>query len=268
MLFASNGNSTGAILACGAAIGSAVLFSLAPELTPVQPNIPRPVVARLAAQATFQPQPVLFRAHAFTEQPKLQAAHYGIPDRSVASFQPQPVVFRQWNPPTSPQGGQTFFNLDQGPEIQPPMAAIFGQKASILVDAVAPAPAPVPSAQTPAGRSSKRERYIARFKDQEFQFNTIKQVEEFVAAVSAREAKKPKAQRAPVKIKLTPGFIEEMKPFDIPAPRRMEYMPTGAAMAQLRRIDYSMARILAMANEKKKPNNKDDDDDEALLWLM
>jgi hypothetical protein len=126
-------------------------------------------------------------------------------------------------------------------------------------------PAVVPdSRQTPAGKSKKRykERYVAKYKDDLYQFATLADLEEFVAEKKELEAEKPKKQREVISIKLDAEFAAEIEP-TIDVPKRLQSMPLGAALAQIRRIDFSLEKILADAQKAI-----DDDDEDALLWLM
>jgi hypothetical protein len=87
-------------------------------------------------------------------------------------------------------------------------------------------------------------------------------LEEFVAEKKELEAEKPKKQREVISIKLDAEFAAEIEP-TIDVPKRLQSMPLGAALAQIRRIDFSLEKILADAQKAI-----DDDDEDALLWLM
>jgi hypothetical protein len=117
----------------------------------------------------------------------------------------------------------------------------------------------------PGGRRKSkkyRERYIAKYKDQLFEFATLADLEAFVDEKKEEQADKPKKQRATIKIKLAKEFASEIED-EISVPPRLQYMPLGAAMAQIRRIDHSIEVLLA-----KRRQEIDDDDEEAMLWLL
>jgi len=121
----------------------------------------------------------------------------------------------------------------------------------------------LPATARPAGRPrrKKRERYLARYKGDYYEFETIEDLEAFVDKAKAAEAPKPKKQRAPIKITLSPDFEEEIAPM-VNIPPRIEFMPTGAALAQIRKIDYTLERFLAEAQRKA------DEEEEELLMLL
>jgi hypothetical protein len=143
--------------------------------------------------------------------------------------------------------------------------AVWAQNSSQPPDTIPP-PVVVPepeATQKPAGKSKKRhrDRYIARYKEQLYEFETLADLEQFVLDVTLVEKAKPKKERAPIKIKLEPEFKDEVSEY-VDVPRRLESMPTTAAMAQIRRIDQIFERILAKAQADE------DDDEETLLWLI
>ena len=114
-----------------------------------------------------------------------------------------------------------------------------------------------------AGRKSrKHQRYIARYKGEDYEFSSIAELEQFVDDKREEQAAKPKKARAPVKITLTPDFIDEIAPV-IEYPRRLEHMPTSAAMAQIRRIDNTLAKLLADAQRAA-----DEEDEELCLMCI
>jgi hypothetical protein len=123
------------------------------------------------------------------------------------------------------------------------------------------------SAQRPAGRPrrKKRERYLARYKGQYYEFETVEDLEAFVEKAKADEAPKPKKQRAPIKITLSPEFEEEIAPM-VNIPPRIEFMPTGAALAQIRKIDYTLERFLAEA--QRKADEEEAEMEELLMLLL
>ena len=137
-------------------------------------------------------------------------------------------------------------------EIWKPVWALVWEQGS------APAPSPAPS-QTPAGKPRKRprrERYIASYKGREYEFDALGEVEALVESVKAEQAAIPKKKRAPVKISLTPEFLEEAEQY-IDVPFRMSEMPASAALAQARRIEQAI----------RTPHD-DSEDEEIILWLM
>jgi hypothetical protein len=111
-------------------------------------------------------------------------------------------------------------------------------------------------------KKSDRERYIAKYKEQLYEFATLADLEDFVDEKKAEEADKPKKQRATIKIRLAEEFASEIED-EISVPPRLQYMPLGAAMAQVRRIDHSLETLIA-----KRVKEIDDDDEEAMLWLL
>lgn len=120
----------------------------------------------------------------------------------------------------------------------------------------------LPATNKGAGRKRRRERYIARYKNQYHQFETVEDLEEFVAQAKLEEAEKPKRNRAPIKITLSPEFKEEI-PAEVNIPLRMESMPTGVALAQIRKLDYSLEKFLAQAIRKAE-----EEDEEMLMLLL
>jgi hypothetical protein len=125
---------------------------------------------------------------------------------------------------------------------------------------VADTPPVVAPEVTPAGSSKRkrqRERYIARYKGEDHEFETLAELEVFVEQARAEQSVQPKRKRTPVRIKLAPGFVEQVEQVITP-PQRMYSMPPSAAMAQVRRIEAAMLRARV----------ESDEDDELLLWLM
>lgn len=116
-----------------------------------------------------------------------------------------------------------------------------------------------------AGKSKKNrkknERYIAKYKDQYYQFETADDLEEFVAKAKAEESSKPRKDRSEIKIALTPQFEKEIEQV-VKVPARLSAMPTGVAMAQVRKMDFTLEKFLA------KVNVKSDDEDEEMLMLL
>jgi hypothetical protein len=122
-------------------------------------------------------------------------------------------------------------------------------------DAVTPTVPPTADVQVPAGRK-RHKRYIAVFKEQEYEFPTLEQLEEFVEQVRASQTPKPKRIREPIRIKLAKEFAEEVAEV-IEPPQRLSAMPISAALAQVRRIEQAMLK-----------QREEDDENEVLLWLM
>jgi hypothetical protein len=108
-----------------------------------------------------------------------------------------------------------------------------------------------------AGVRRRKERYIARYKGEEYEFSTLEDLEQFVSDVKKAEQSKPKRVRSAIKISLSPDFMEEIEEY-IEIPRRIQLMPVPAAMAQIRRIDGIF----------KKMRDDEDDDEETLIWLI
>lgn len=126
-------------------------------------------------------------------------------------------------------------------------------------------PPPV-AEETGAGRSSKkrrRERYIARYKGEDHEFDTVEELEAFVEEARAEQSVQPKRKRDTVRITLTPGFAEQIEPV-VEAPKRLYAMPTGAAMAQVRRIEQALLQVKRIEERRLD----DEYEEEILLWLM
>lgn len=121
----------------------------------------------------------------------------------------------------------------------------------------------LPSRNVGGGTRKRRRkyRYIARHKGQIYEFETAADLEDFVSSIKEQESDKPKKSRAPIKITLSPDLVEEL-PEEIQVPRRLEYMPTTAALAQVRKLDYTLERWL---EEMKR---KADEDEEDLMMLL
>jgi hypothetical protein len=115
-----------------------------------------------------------------------------------------------------------------------------------------------------AGRPKRRrERYIARYKEQEYQFDTVEQLELFLEEIKKSQISVPKKVRAPVKINLSPDYIEEI-PVEIQIPRRLDAMPVGVAMSQIRKIDSTLAKLLADAQRMAD----EQDEEECLMCIL
>lgn len=123
------------------------------------------------------------------------------------------------------------------------------------------------SRQQGAGRPrrKKRERYLARYKGEYYEFETVEDLEAFIEKAKAEEAPKPKKQRAPIKITLSPDFEEEIAPM-VNIPPRIEYMPASAALAHIRKIDYTLERFLAEA--QRKADEEEAEMEELLMLLL
>lgn len=114
---------------------------------------------------------------------------------------------------------------------------------------------------TGAGSNKRRirERYIARFKGEDHEFGTLEELEEFVQKAQEKERQRPKQYRKPIKIRLTPAFVEEATDV-VETPRVIKAIPTlppSLALQQIRQIEARLKRT-----------EEDDDDDEVLLWLI
>lgn len=107
-----------------------------------------------------------------------------------------------------------------------------------------------------AGR--RRERYIARYKGEEYEFASYEALEEFVQQAQKEEKKKPKRARKPIRIELTPDFVEEVREYR-PAitPTKYVTLPPSEALKQVRQIEQLLKRY-----------DDDDEDEEIILWLM
>jgi len=96
----------------------------------------------------------------------------------------------------------------------------------------------LPGGVQPAGRPRRRrQRYMARYKGDLYDFETAEDLEAFVAKVTETERPKPKTKREPVRITLSPDFVEEIEDIRIPPPRRLQAMPQSAALAQVRKLE-------------------------------
>jgi len=109
----------------------------------------------------------------------------------------------------------------------------------------------------------KRYRYIAKYRDQEYEFTDLESLEEFVHQMQEAQRSKPKKARQPIKIQLTPDFKEEAAEA-VSIPNRLPAMPTTAAMAQIRKIDNSFERFM----ERMRKQAEDDDEDETMMILL
>ena len=159
----------------------------------------------------------------------------GLGDLSFTAFQPD--AFQQ-----------DGFQIEApGESVEPPVETSGGQK--------------------PAGRPrrKRRERYLARYKGQYYEFETVEDLEACVEKAKAEEAPKPKKQRAPIKITLSPDVEEEIAPM-VNIPPRIEYMPASAALAHIRKIDYTLERFLAEA--QRKADEEEAEMEELLMLLL
>lgn len=86
---------------------------------------------------------------------------------------------------------------------------------------VVPPPTPEPSvSETPAGRRTRRsERFIARFRDQEYLFDSPDELEAFIESVRT-PAQKRRGKRPAVKIVVPQAIETELSHFDLPSIRR------------------------------------------------
>lgn len=79
--------------------------------------------------------------------------------------------------------------------------------------------APEPSAVTPAGRSRRKERFIARFRDQEYLFDSPDELESFIESVRT-PAQKRRGKKPAVKIVVPQAIETELSHFDLPSIKR------------------------------------------------
>lgn len=114
-----------------------------------------------------------------------------------------------------------------------------------------------------AGRSRKRERYIARYKGEEYDFGSLEQLEAFLEDIKKSQVQVPKKARSPIKITLSPDYIEEI-PAEVQIPRRLDSMPVGVAMSQIRKIDQTLSKLLAEAERKAAEM----DEEECLMCIL
>lgn len=122
------------------------------------------------------------------------------------------------------------------------------------------------TAPTPAGskKRRRRERYVARYRGEDHEFESLEALDDFLTAIKQAQAPQPKRARAPVRITLTPEFVEELAAEvspQIPVPARMAQMPPSVALAQARKIDAAYSRYTRQVAE-------DEEDEDALLWLI
>lgn len=111
-----------------------------------------------------------------------------------------------------------------------------------------------------AGRPRRRERYIARYKGEDYEFSTYEELEEFVQKAQKTEKKKPKRDRKPIRIELTPAFVEIAQEVRSNiTPTKYVTLPPSEALKQVWQIEQLVRR---------RGVDEDDDDDEVLLWLM
>lgn len=119
-----------------------------------------------------------------------------------------------------------------------------------------------PDAGAGRSRRRRRERYVAQYRGELFEFETLEELEAFVAQARIDEAPKPKKQREPVKITLSPEFTEEIAEY-VDIPPRLGNMPVTSALAQVRKIDYTVERILADAQRRA-----DEEDEEIMMMVL
>jgi hypothetical protein len=103
---------------------------------------------------------------------------------------------------------------------------------ALTVVVVGDAPPPPDSGQTPAGRASRRirrERFIARYKGQEYSFDSPEQLEAFVESIRT-PAQKRRGKKPSVKIVVPQRVERELAQFDLPS-----------IQAELARFDWRAA---------------------------
>jgi hypothetical protein len=133
----------------------------------------------------------------------------------------------------------------------------------------------------PAGKSSrkrKKERYIARYKGQYYQFETVEDLEAFVAKTKEEQVSIPKKAKEPVKISISPDYSKELENV-FKVPDRLQSMPQSAAMAFIRKMEAELkAKAKAEAKAEAELRAKieaeykaklDEEENEALIsWLL
>jgi hypothetical protein len=135
----------------------------------------------------------------------------------------------------------------------PPIGMAVG---STIPPDLLPPPVVIPEPeQKPAGRA-KRERYIARYRGEEYEFSSYEALEDFVNEIREQQKKRPKRFRKPVKISLSPDFQEEIREY-VEIPKALPKLEPSAALAQVRQIERKLKEI----------DLDDDEDEEILLWL-
>jgi hypothetical protein len=107
------------------------------------------------------------------------------------------------------------------------------------------------------GRKKHKERYIARYRGRDHEFSSIDALDSFVEEAKREQKDIPKRNRAPIKITINPEFVDKIDGL-IKVPARISEMPTGAALAQVRRIESMIADL--------KPDT--DENEDFLLWLI
>jgi hypothetical protein len=115
--------------------------------------------------------------------------------------------------------------------------------------------------QTPAGRHRPRqERYVARYKDKLYEFESYEKLIEFVNLAQENEFRKPRAKRTPVKISIPKGIRDEYDsqvPVSVRLPK-IDMLPVKRALLYIRHIE----RI------HQSERNSDEDDEECLMILL
>lgn len=161
----------------------------------------------------------------------------------IITFDPgDPLRQLNWPAPIDYRGNQQpTWDAQANPDTIPP--------------AVIP-PEPEPTVQVPAGR--KRHRYIARYKGEDHEFATADALEAFVQRALKAEKPKPRRHQAPIRIRLTPEFREEVQeePLTRTIGAKIRLARPIAALEQVRKLERAMAQVA------------EEDDDEVLLWLM
>jgi hypothetical protein len=122
-------------------------------------------------------------------------------------------------------------------------------------------------AVTPAGgvRRRKRERFIARFRGEDREFETLEALEAFVSEATASQQPRPVKAREPIRIEIAAPALQEAADAGLALPRRLAAMPTGAALAAVRKFDAAYTRML---RDVERARQREDEDEEVMLWLM
>lgn len=118
-----------------------------------------------------------------------------------------------------------------------------------------PPPPPPNIAQTPAGRR-RLERYIARYRGEEYEFWSYEALEAFVIQCREAEKTRPRKYRKAVKISLEPEFREEIQQY-MDVPKDIQKLAPSIALEQVRKIEVKLAQVRKRHNE----------DEELLLWM-
>jgi hypothetical protein len=108
-----------------------------------------------------------------------------------------------------------------------------------------------------AGKSRKRKKYIAKYKGEDYAFETIAELESFINDTKREQAVIPKKVREPIKITLSADYIEDI-PSDIQIPPRFSAMPTGVAIANIKKIDRTLEKLLADAQRLADEQDEED----------